>query len=143
MTLDQVAAELDRRATRLETGTRETVERSLEIILEEAKAHSQGPLQEADLVRMGHPYARRRLRLNPNIVNSWTGDFAEGWSMALDRDGQGGAVFQTDFRAGAMERGEVAGRKVMAPRHPELDALEAAEPYIDNLWRQLLDDVFG
>lgn len=143
MDFGQAAAELERRADLLERRAPEVLERSLEILQEAAEAHSRGPLQAEDLARMGHPYSRARPRLNPNIVNTWTGDFLEGWEREIDRGGLSGSVFQTDPKAAAMERGLVFGRKVMVERHPEEDALEDAAPVIAGLVEQMLDDVFG
>lgn len=144
MTPDEAAAELDRRADLLEQRAPEVLARALELLQEAAEDHSRGPLQEADLRRMRHPYSRATgPRLNPNIVNSWTGDFLEGWEMAIDPGGLSGSVYQTDPKAGAMERGLVFGQRVMVERHPEEDAMEDAAPRIAALFEQLIDDVCG
>ena len=144
MDFGQAADELDRRADLLEKRAPEVLERALELLQEAAEAHSRGPLQAEDLARMGHPYSRARgARLNPNIVNTWSGDFLEGWEHEIDPGGLSGSVFQTDPKAAALERGLVFGWPLMVERHPEEDALEDATPWIEGLFEQLLEDVTG
>lgn len=144
MSWDQVADELERRADHLEHEAPRVLARSLDLLKEAAQDHSRGPLQAEDLRRMGHPYSRRRgPRLNPNIVNTWTGDFLDGWETEIDPGGLSGSLYQTDPKAAALEAGLVFGEPAMVERHPEEDALQDAAPRIEALWGQLLDDVIG
>jgi hypothetical protein len=105
---------------------------SLEDLRSEAVALSQGPLQEADLAALGHPYSRRRgARLNPNIINRRTGDFQAAWEME-GTEWQGGElvgyVHNTDPKAPGLEAGLVFGKPLMVPRRPNEEAGERVEP---------------
>lgn len=128
MTPEEVAQEMERKAAALERAIPELTRQSLQIVLEATRAQSIGALTASDLRRLGHPYARRRVTRNPNVINRRTGEFLAGWAMEMDSDGQGGRVFQTSFKARGLEAGLVFGRPLMVERHPEKDALVKATP---------------
>jgi hypothetical protein len=135
----QAAQELPERVLAAET-------RSLADLKAAALARSQGPLQPADLRRMGHPYSRRRgARLNPDIINRVSGRFAAGWDTdgpRFDGGGVEGALFNTSVEARGLEGGLVFGEPLMVPRGPHLaayeDVREAREERLSEVWETLL-----
>src|SRR4051812_25798950 len=68
MTPQEFVRHLERTAEALEEELVAAEEMSLRDLQREAEALSQGPLQPADLKRLGHPYSRKRgASLNPDI----------------------------------------------------------------------------
>lgn len=127
MTPDQAARAFERAAKRLPQAVAAAEALSLQQLHARAVARSQGPLQPADLRRLGHPYARRRLRLNPDIINRVTGEFAAAWATAGPSFAGGevrSVLFNASVKAAGLERGLVFGRPVMAERGPHTAAYE-------------------
>lgn len=145
VSLTEAAQLFGQAADRLPERVQRAEERSLAALEQAAIRRSQGPLQPTDLDRLKHPYSRRRLRLNPNIVNKWTGagggEFERGWTTEPPklRGGTFTAVLHnTSPQAGSLEAGLVFGEPLMEPRLPHEDAyLEIAgerERRIDDVW---------
>lgn len=84
----EFAAEMRRRAALLE---RELVKAEAETLKEARNIaqtdYSSGPYSTAQLVRMGHPYSRRRPRppQDPGIINRQTGRFISSWRIDAPR----------------------------------------------------------
>lgn len=100
---------------------------------------SQGPLQPQDLKRLGHPYARRRVRLNPDVINKWSGEFASAWKTDPPKFSGGvvlSAVYNASPKAAGLEQGLVFGQPLMAERGPHLAAFEEIR---DDRERRLAD----
>lgn len=114
-------------AQRLPGAVRDAEQESGKQLLAAAVKRSQGPLQAADEKRMGHPYARRRLRLNPDIINRWSGGFERGWKIDPPKFTGGkftATLRNTNIKAAGLEQGLVFGQPLMAPRHPGQAAYE-------------------
>lgn len=77
---------------------RGSVRNNLTRLLREGKATAQqmssGPYSQAQLTRMGHPYARRRPRppLAAYIINIQSGRFRAGWRVQGPREESGNLV---------------------------------------------------
>ncbi len=141
MTPLEAARLFERAAKRLPGEIQAAESRSLLALKAAAERRSQGPLQTADLVRMAHPYARRRLRLNPDIINKWTGEFLAGWRTDPPRLVGGevrSSLFNVTLKARGLEQGLVFGRPVMAPRSPHLAAFSdiraERERRLESVW---------
>jgi hypothetical protein len=100
---DEYAAHMTIIAEALVKGVHRTGQEIGKIALERAKWWSSGPIKQAELTKMGHPYARRHVsevvkqgrtgkarkvkvyargkpgEQFPNRINTQTGDFLEGW----------------------------------------------------------------
>jgi hypothetical protein len=132
MTPERAAAEFARVARELPEAVRGVVRQSAVELLSFAREQSSGPLQERDLARMDHPYARRhgRPRLNPNLINRRLGNFYAGW----DLEGPfavGGAFSASVFNTSDEAEYLADGTRFMFERHPEEAALEREQPLFE------------
>lgn len=141
MTPEQVARKFEQAANRLPGEIAKAEAKSLQALHAAAVARSQGPLQRADLIRMGHPYARRNVRLNPDIINRWSGEFAASWATEgpqYDGDAVTSELHNTSVKAAGLERGLVFGQPLMVERGPHTaayqDIAEERLRRLDNVW---------
>ncbi len=144
MTPAEAARKFTEAARRLPDAVKKAEAASLLDLKNAAIARSQGPLQPRDLHRMGHPYARRRLRLNPDIINRVSGEFQSGWQTSGPRFDGGdvkSALFNVSVKAGGLERGLVFGRPVMVRRGPHLAAYRSIEgkrqQRLSSVWQEV------
>lgn len=130
--------ELRGMAEGLEKGFISAEKRSLSDLETEAHAASHGSLSYRTLARLGHPYARRALRLNPRIVNIHTGNFDRGWKTVGPKESQGGitsTLWNESKEASFFEEGTLR----MVARHPE----ELAADTIEERRVERLEDVLN
>ena len=104
----------------------EVEEANLRDLENEAHRASSGSLTYRDLARLDHPYARRRVRLNPNLVNRHRGEFDKGWRS------EGPALHPDAFTSEMWNESAVAaffvrGTDRMVARHPEDAAADLME----------------
>lgn len=128
MTAEETARKFALAAKRLPQALEAAERQSLAELKAAAVARSQGPHQEQDLRRMGHPYSRRNgPRLPPNVINRWSGQFQAAW-VTEGPQMQGGdlvsTLSNTSDKAAGLERGLVFGKPVMVERQPHLGAFE-------------------
>lgn len=145
MTPEAAARKFTEAARRLPEAVKRAEAASLSDLEKAAIARSQGSLQPSDLRRMGHPYAKRRLRLNPDIINKVTGRFVEGWRTSKPVFSGGmvsSSLFNVSIEARGLERGLVFGRNVMAERGPHLAAMEDVRAARENRLSSVWDEVF-
>jgi hypothetical protein len=145
MTLAEAERMFREAARRLPDAIIDAEARSLAQLEAAVARRSQGPLQPADLKRMGHPYARRRLRLNPDVVNKWSGEFAGAWKTDPPVFSGGvvmSAVYNASPKASSLEAGLVFGEPLMAPRGPHLAAFEEIEADRERRLADVWDVIF-
>lgn len=110
MSPDEFARQLEQMGSQFERSASVAITETLEAAKELAQRYSSGPLSQAELAALDHPFARRHgtPQLDPSIVNVETGRFRDSWEMEGPNEqggGMHGALWNSSPEAVFLETG--------------------------------------